>query len=77
MLTFMLLPNTEKFLQIVAHSRGDVLLHLADGSLCDLKHSHTARQLLRTLKPGEEGLCISLSNPDDIPAFLRYMQDAA
>lgn len=77
MITFMRIPNAEEFLRIIERSRGKVILHLPDGGLCDLKRDRTARQLLRAMKPGEDGLRISFSDPRDIPAFLRYMQEAA
>lgn len=77
MFTVMMLPNAERFLELAARSCGEVLLHLPDGSLCDLKRDHTARQLLKTLRPGREGLQISLSDRGDAPAFLRYLQEAA
>ena len=77
MLTFMMIPDTEKFLEVASKSRGDIFLHLPDGSLCDLKHSHVAQQVLKAMEPGREGLKLSLSSGEDVPAFLRYMQEAA
>ncbi len=41
--------NTERFMNRVAESRGDVYLRLADGSLCDLKHDRLASALFRTM----------------------------
>lgn len=77
MLKIMLMPNAEKFLSLVKQSCGDVLLHLPDGSQCSLKQDNTAGQLLRTMRPGRDGISISFSNPGDVPAFLRYMMEAA
>ena len=77
MFTIMMLPSAERFLELTDQSCGEVLLHLPDGSLCDLKRNHTARQLLRTLRPGQGGLQISLSERSDAPAFLHYLQEAA
>lgn len=77
MLTFSMIPDKEKFLDMVAHSSGEVLLHLPDGSKCDLKRDRLARQLLRMLEPSQDGLQISLSNQRDTIAFIRYMQEAA
>lgn len=77
MITVMMIPNAEKFLNVVANSCGKVLLHLPNGGQCDLKRDRFAKELLRTMRPGEEGLQISLSNPDDTLAFLRYMQEAS
>lgn len=73
MFQIMMLPDTDNFLNVVEHSRGQVLLHLPDNTSCDLKRDNTARQLLRVLRPGREGLCISLSDARDVPAFLDYM----
>lgn len=73
MFKIMMLPDTENFLRVVEHSRGQVLLHLPDDSRCDLKRDHTARQLLRVMRPRKEGLSISLSDARDVPAFLDYM----
>jgi len=71
------LPSTEKFLQLVDRSKGAVLLHLPDGSVCNLKGNHMAQQLLKLFELGQEGMRITVSNPKDVPAFLRYMMDAA
>lgn len=77
MLTFMMIPNTERFFQIVEGSRGEVALCLPDGGRCDLKRDAAARQLVRGLRPGGEGLRVSLSDCGDMPAFFRYMREAA
>lgn len=77
MIQILLMPDAEKFLSLVRQSCGDVLLHLPDGSRCSLKQDHTARQMLRTMQPGQGGISISISNPADTPAFLRYMMEAA
>lgn len=69
------LPNVDKFLNLVAQSRGDVLLQLPDGNLCDLRRDHTAREMLRILRPGREGISIHVSDPSDAPSFLRYMME--
>jgi len=50
-----------------------VLLHLPDNSQHDLKGNSALRQLFQTMKPGREGVRISLSDPSDIPAFINYM----
>lgn len=71
------IPDTERFLDLVAKSRGNVMLHLQDGNQLNLKQSHAAQQLLRILHPGESGLHITLSDPDDTSAFIRYMMDAS
>ena len=55
MLHMMSLPDRERFLNIVQHSRGEVLLRLPDGTDCDLKADPGARQLLRLMELGAEG----------------------
>lgn len=77
MFKIMMMPDAENFLGVVERSYGQVLLHLPDDSRCDLKRDHTARQLLRTMRPGREGLCVSLSDARDVPAFLDYMIGSA
>lgn len=77
MMTFMMIPNAERFLRIVEGSRGEVALCLPDGGRCDLKRDPAARYLVRTLCPGGEGLRVSLSDRGDLPAFFRYMREAA
>ena len=77
MLTITLLPDREGFLDLVDRSRGSVLLQLPDRSTCDLKRDPTARQMLRLLEPGAEGIRLRLSDPEDLPAYLRYMMESA
>ena len=77
MFKIMMLPDSENFLNVVERSRGQVLLHLPDNTRCDLKRDHTARQLLRAMHPGQEGLCIRLTNPSDLSGFVRYMMEAS
>lgn len=74
-MTLFFIPDPEKFLRLVQRSRGNVMLRLPDGGQTDLKESHEARQLLRMLRPGQAGLRISLSDPEDVPAFLQYMME--
>ena len=76
MLTIKLLPDRESFFNLVDRSRGSVLLQLPDQSTCDLKHDPTARQMLRLLEPGPEGISLRLSGPADLPAYLCYMMEA-
>ena len=73
MFKLMMLPDSDSFLNVVEQSRGQVLLHLPDNTLCDLKRDNTARQLLRAMQPGPQGLCISLSDSRDVPAFLGFL----
>ena len=49
MLQMMMLPDRDRFLEIVEHSRGSVLLRLPDHTDCDLKTDPVARQMLRML----------------------------
>ena len=75
-MTLFYMPDPEKFLHLVERSRGSVMLHLPDGSRVDLQESHDARQILRMTRVGRAGLQISLSDPEDAPAFLQYMMEA-
>ncbi len=77
MFQILMLPDADNFLNVVAHSRGQVLLHLPDGVRCDLKKDHTARQMLLAMRPRQEGLRISLSDARDVPAFLDFMIGSA
>ena len=54
--------------------RGSVTLRLLDESQCDLKQYHTARQMLRVMRPEESGISLSLS---DTSRFPHYMLEAA
>jgi len=77
MLSIVCIPNPEKFLSCVDHCRGSVTLRLPDGSQCDLKQDHTARQMLRVMRPEGNGISLSLSDNQDTSRFLRYMLEAA
>ena len=76
MLQIMTLPDRERFLDLVDHSRGSVLLRLPDHTDCDLKTDPVARQMLRMLDPAEEGVTLRLTDPEDLPAYLHYMMEA-
>ena len=76
MLRMMMMPDKDRFLDIVDHSRGDVLLCLPDHTDCDLKTDPVARQMLRMLEPAAEGVTLRLTDPEDLPAYLRYMMEA-
>ena len=76
MLQMMMLPDRDRFLEIVDHSRGSVLLRLPDHTDCDLKTDPVARQMLRMLDPAEEGVTLRLTDPEDLPAYLHYMMEA-
>lgn len=77
MFKLMSLSNVDHFLRVVDASRGDVLLRLPDDSRCNLKKDRPARQLLRLMAPGPDGLELELSELADLPAFLRYMLESA
>lgn len=77
MFKIMLMPDVEKFLNLVMRSCGDVLLHLPDGSQSNLKRDRTAQQMLRIMKPGRDGIAVSLSNSSDMPAFFQYLMETA
>lgn len=74
-MTLFFIPEPERFLRLVEKSRGNVLLRLPDGGQTDLKESREARQLLRMISPGQVRLEISLSDSEDVPAFLQYMME--
>ena len=76
MLQMMMLPDRDRFLEIVDHSRGSVLLRLPDHTDCDLKTDPVARQMLRMLDPAEEGVTLRLTDPEDLPAYLHSMMEA-
>ena len=59
MLQIMTLPDRERFLDLVDHSRGSVLLRLPDHTDCDLKTYPVARQMLRMLEPAAEGVTLT------------------
>lgn len=66
------MPNAEKFISLVEESSGDVMLHTPDGSRFSLKENQTAKRMFRVMQPGQDGIFISFSNSEDVPAFLRY-----
>lgn len=74
-MTLFFIPDPERFLRLVERSRGNVLLRLPDGGQANLKESYEARQLLRMISPGQVRLEISLSDSEDVPAFLQYMME--
>ena len=71
------IPDMRRFLELAAESCGEVLLHLPDGSWADLKRDGAVRQLLRMLRPGEEGLRVRLSDRGDVETFMGYLSGAA
>ena len=77
MIKIMLISNTEDFLEKVQNCHGDVLLHLPDGTTCNLKNDHTALQILKLLHSSNEALNISLTDVRDYGPIISYMMDAA
>ena len=77
MLKIMLISDMEKFLEKVNNCHGDVLLHLPDDTVCNLKEDHTALQLLRMMKLNGTGLNISLTDVRDYPIMMNYLMNAA
>lgn len=77
MITILSLPDTDRFLSVVNRTNGDVSLKLPDGGQISLKRDRTARQMLQLLKSDRTHLQIALSDPSDLPLFLRYLEEAA
>lgn len=77
MIKIMLISNMEKFLEKVQKCYGDVLLHLPDGTVCNLKDDHTALQLLKLVHTSNRELDISLTDVRDYPTIMKFMMDAA
>ena len=55
--------DKNRFMKQVAASRGSIILHLDNGTTCDLKKDR-------------EASAISVSDPADVTGFLRYMLEA-
>ncbi len=77
MLKIMLISDMEKFLNKVDECQGDVLLHLPDETVCDLKKDHTAIQMLKMLKLENGELDLTLTEPRDYAIIMNYMMQAA
>ncbi len=77
MLRIMLISDMEKFLEKVNLCRGDVLLHLPDDTLCDLKKDHTAKQMLMMLNSTSSELDLTLTDPRDYAIMMNFMMNAA
>ena len=77
MLRIMLMSDMEKFLEKVQSCQGDVLLHLPDGTVCNLKEDHTAIQMLKMMQLDGKGLNLSLTDVRDYPIMVNYMMNAA
>lgn len=77
MFKIMLISDMEKFLEKVNSCHGDVLLHLPDDTVCNLKEDHTALQMLRMMKLNGKGLNLTLTDVRDFPIMMNYMMNAA
>ena len=77
MFKIMLISDMEKFLEKVNSCHGDVLLHLPDDTVCNLKEDHTALQMLRMMKINGKGLNLTLTDVRDFPIMMNYMMNAA
>ena len=66
--------DKNRFMKQVAASRGSVILHLDNGSTCDLNNEASA--IFQTLDAPKKGFSISVSDPADVTGFLRYMLEA-
>ena len=72
-----IVPDMEKFLNVVECSKGDVFLHFPGEGKLNLKERLDTRQISRMMRARKEGFHVSLSDGADFPAFLRYMLDSA
>ena len=72
-----MVPDMEKFLNVVECSKGDVFLHFSSEDKLNLKDRLDTRQISRMMRARKEGFHVSLSDGADFPAFLRYMLDSA
>ncbi len=60
--------DKNRFMKQVAASRGSVILHLDNGSTCDLKKDNEASAIFQTLDAPKKGFSISVSDPLMSPA---------
>ena len=77
MIKIMLISNMEKFLEKIQSCHGDVLLHMPDDTVCNLKNDHTALQILTMLHSTNRELDISLTDVRDYGIIMNYMMSAA
>jgi len=77
MITFYLIPDFKRFIDLVKKSSGDVLLNMKDGSVCSLKHDEAAMKIFSEMKPRKSDVRLSFTCKDDVIAFVRYMGESA
>lgn len=75
-ITLRKIKNTEKFIQMVQSSRGNVFLKLPNETYCDLKQNTDALQMLRMINPEEVWLDLFLTDDQDSYNFMAYMAGA-
>lgn len=77
MIKIMLISNMEKFLEKVQNCYGDVLLHLQDDTVINLKEDHTAIELLKMWHSSNRELDISLTDVRDYATIMNFMMSSA
>ena len=77
MIKIMLIPDMDKFIEKIENCSGDVMLSLPDGSECNLKTDHTARQIVKMLHSDNEELDLRLTDPGDCAAIISFMMQPA
>lgn len=77
MIKIMMISDMEQFLNKVQSCHGDVMLHLPDGTQCNLKSDHIAIQLLKMLHSTNRELDLSLTDARDFPIIMQYMMWSA
>ncbi len=77
MARIMMFSNMDRFAEVIGRCRGDVYLNLPDKTRCNLKENREALQLLRLLRPAQDGLDVDLADQADFPLVVRYMMDSA
>lgn len=70
------IKNTDRFIQMIKNSRGNIFLQLPDETFCDLKQNAAALQMLRMINPGELWLDLFLTDVQDSYDFMAYMVGA-
>ena len=61
--------DKNRFMKQVAASRGSVILHLDNGSTCDLKKDDEASAIFQTMDAPKKGFSISVSDPADVTSM--------
>ena len=66
------IPNIEKLIEIIEQSCGDVLLHLPDNTVRDLKGENVALHVLKEEVSKGYGIELYLSESKDYFKFVYY-----